>query len=253
MKTWHKAASAVAVAAVLFPQPAKALFGEDIPYLIQLVKQGVDSYRLGTEMRDAIQNAQLYFTSKAYWRGVLNQAVNGVVYGTQNLYGETAQWTPAMTTGEGVEAAWRRATLEPRTATWVANDPAAQSQLATLETLDAAAITGMTAHGQSLVAQQQSVDAVQRLEDSAMDTSPESNTEAAQLNLLTAGSAQSLRMQQTSNVIGLAQLQLLTTQVKAERDRIAQRLNYDADREQYQQTEGGSIGHMSQSMGWIPQ
>jgi hypothetical protein len=146
MRRWQKITAVAGIGALLFPRPAKALFGEDIPFLIQLVNQSIQDYRLARQAYDEMKRAGYYMTHINV-RQLLFQSVNTA---TRNVYGETINWPMAMNNGSNVSGAWSRATVQVNPASWYRDDLAAQSALANVEILDAAATNAMTIHGQAL-------------------------------------------------------------------------------------------------------
>lgn len=68
-----------------------------------------------------------------------------------------------------------------------------------MDTFDGAGPTAVQTLGNARTQQTQMSEAIAQLQASALDGSAGTNSEVEQLNLLTAGSVQSLQMQQTTN------------------------------------------------------
>jgi hypothetical protein len=148
-----------------------------------------------------------------------------------NIYGTTSGWTLGINTGQGIAAGYSDAT-EPlgRYGSAMGNIPADQqprvkTDYATVELTDGANRAAMTTLGQ-LRANATAVEgAIQRLEDDALSSDPDMNTEIAVLNKIDAANLINLRNSQDTNKLlaALAEEQIINA--KRQRDDEAQTIN----------------------------
>ena len=226
MKTRYKIATGVVFGSLLFSVPAKAFFGEDIPFLINLVRQGIQDYRLATQAYNQAKRAGYYFTHLNV-RQILFNSLNTA---TQDLYGETLPWTGALATGTNTSPAWARASVPLSVPSWMQSDRIGQSRLASIEILNSAGARAMAVHGQALV---------------------QTNSLAANLDNPTI--QDQVQMQQISNNTNQAMLEIAIAQTKVVHDQIAERMGFDADVEQHSQSKSAGLGPQSSKLGWVPE
>jgi hypothetical protein len=148
-----------------------------------------------------------------------------------NTYGTTGGWTLGVNTGQGIAAGYSDAT-EPlgRYGAAMSNIPADQqprvkTDYATVELTDGANLAAMATLGQ-LRANAPAVEgAIQRLEDDALSSDPDMNTEIAVLNKIDAAGLINLRNTQDANKLlaALAEEQIINA--KRQRDAEAQAIN----------------------------
>jgi hypothetical protein len=148
-----------------------------------------------------------------------------------NTYGTTSGWTLGINTGQGIAAGYSDAT-EPlgRYGAAMGNIPADQqprvkTDYATVELTDGANLAAMTTLGQLRGNAHAVEGAIQRLEDDALSSDPDMNTEIAVLNKIDAANLINLRNSQDTNKLlaALAEEQIINA--KRQRDAEAQAIN----------------------------
>lgn len=181
------------------------------------------------EVQQIKANAQ-YLFSKHALRAYTNQVLNSY---TLNRYGEMITWNPAVNQGANPRGAWQNATVVLRPLPFLNGQPLGMSSdianVGSVEAADGAGVTALGTIGNTRAQLAQMDAAIDQLQQSAQDTSTTGNSEAAQLNLLTAGSVQSLAMQQASNNALISLLEEQTISNKIGRDSLVDDLNSRAD------------------------
>ena len=157
-------------------------------------------------------------------------AIRGIgVNSTRNTYGETAGMQAAMNNATGIASAWRVSSVSPGTLLgYLSRQTPGQSthlsHLATVEMQDSAGQTSLQAIGDFRSTDAANQSAFTRLEQNVQDTSPDFNTEAAQLNLANAIALQHLKQQRANNVLQAALLEQQLAANKYQRDTTAAHL-----------------------------
>lgn len=236
MKTIYKAA---AIASIL-TAPAFALFGvadwvePGVGFQIQFAKDVAQALQLYTVTKDALS----FFKQKNRWQGQASQIVNTVA---GNQSGAMGGWAGAVGTGTGVAGVWRGATM-PIPTTLPVSNRSIQTDMASIEAVDAAAQTALMTHGRSLTNLTQLAGIITNFKQTLFDTSAGTNSQVQQLNLLNAGQSQHMDLDQNRAQIEAAQLQLSAASAMQARNDLAGKLQYQADLTQEGTAQNYSLG-----------
>jgi type IV secretion system protein TrbJ len=221
---------------LLLSQPAKALFGlpdlvfdpetwAEIGLVYQTAMQTYNSVKM--EVNQIVYNAQ-HFSAKEFLRSFGTAFFRAY---TRNIHGETQSWDETVNGGNPNSApvAWQQSTITLEENPYIGSDPVGSEQLANLANIeidDSVATEALTAIGNTSQAQQSADQALQNLENTALDSTDDTNSEVQQLNLIAGGAVQQLRYLQTLVSLQKTQVQLSVAQVKTERDRQVTAANF---------------------------
>lgn len=235
-------AGAIALTAgFLFTPPAKAIFGfgdivfdptataklvQQIQQYQQLLQNEIQLYQTAKTQYQMLKFNLEQYTSKQFWKtwgvALLHSSVG-------NRYGETAVWNQAVNYGQGVPTAWSLATLPVQNGQFLAQQPLGNSpflsSLAAVEIQDSAGQISMATLAAVRQQQAANAQAINRLEQTALSSSPADNTEIKQLNLLNAAQLQNMRMQQGTQALQAEILEQLLAANLEQRNLHAKALN----------------------------
>lgn len=197
-----------------------------------------------------LRNNMAYLTNKSQFRTgamlLLNSTLGSPV---NNLYGETAGMTNALTLGgKYALPAWANAAVKVDTSPWANGMIPGAPQLASLasqEMMQAAGTNNVATVGNARNYLNQSQTARTSWENTVHDPGAADNTQAAQLNLLTTGTAQTLDLSAMNLQVNASMLQTMSGVAKEFSDAHAEDLNLQAREYQYQRTEATGMGGMA--------
>lgn len=203
----------------------------------------VQLYKTATQTYNQIAYSAGWFKNKTAWLGIATQVVNS---NTRNLFGETAGWNPAVTSGINIPGVWGTATYGIHPPPFYSGYPLGASStsanIASVNVADGMTEAAMLAIANSRHNQPANDLALSNLEQTSQDTALDSNSEVEQLNLLTSGAVLANRQQEDSNALltTIAEQQILTN--KIQRDMLADNLNVMTTADTYTASEATSWG-----------
>jgi len=187
-----------------------------------------NSVKIYTTAKSELQAFQMNVTALrtknwlSFVRGFRNDSI-------VNRFGETAAMQSALNSGSGVSSAWQKATLATPNLSNLSRETVGSSQhlahLATMEMQDSAGMTALGALGDFRVTDAQNQANYAQLETLVLDTSPGSNTAAAQQNIANGVALQQLKAMRTQTGINAALLEQQLAANKYSRDSMASHLN----------------------------
>jgi hypothetical protein len=245
------AVSLLAVTFVLTPR-ARALFGlGDIvidPTAIAKLAQQISQYQqMLSQYQSMLTTANNTFNmwkqnfialgSKQTWKTFGLSLMND---STQNLYGETANWSTAINYGgSAIPQAWRSATLPvTNPGAFLSSETLGASAhlpaLASIEMTDGTAQDSMNTLASYRQQQTENAAALNQLEQTALSQDPNSNTLVAQQNIANAALMQQIRVMQANGTINAALLQQQLVANTYQRNLAAETINTYAVLAQHQ-------------------
>jgi hypothetical protein len=239
-------ASVAALPTMLLAQ----IFGPTIVYdptqsahVLTEIARIVQLYKTATQTYNQIAYNAAWFTNKSRWLGIATQVVNS---NTRSIFGETAGWNPAVTTGINIPGAWSTATYGIHPPPFYASFPLGASSIsaniASVNVADGMTEAAMLAIANSRRNQPSNDRALSDLEATSQDAGSGANSEVEQLNLLTSGTVLANRQQEDSNALltSIAEQQILTN--KVQRDLLANNLNVMTTADTYTESEATGWG-----------
>lgn len=225
-------------AGLVLTTPAFALFGFDIVYDPTEVAQTIANLKqaiqiaLTTKQSLAMMQANLKnFSLKTAWQTTKSSLMAEAV---QNSYGETAGWNAALNTNSpgAAKTAWDMATLQVSPGTYLSGQmlgsSSGLSSLAMIETFDASSPACLNAVGQYRALEATNAAAQAALENDELDTSPGTNSEIEQLNLLNASNAQRFHEMQSQGALHACLVEQTTISNMSQRNAAASAINDSA-------------------------
>ena len=188
-----------------------------------------------------IESNVVHFSAKQQWQTTLNALKN---LNVANLLGETNGMSVALTTNSPSTstAAWKTATVPIGSGTntflegQAPGNSTQLSQLAMVEMFDSISPDCLTAVGQYRTNRTQDQASVLALWNQQFDTSPDTNSEVEQLNLLNAAEAQKLSEMQSQGTMQVCLASQMTVANMQQRNAAAQDLNSAAAVQQQRST-----------------
>jgi hypothetical protein len=234
---------------VLIPPLALAQFG--IPgaptvvfdpvqsaHVVAEIQQIISLFNIATQTYNQIAYNAGWTPLRTPWLGVPTPIVLST---TRTIFGETATWNPAVTTGIGIPPAWGTATYginpPPFYAGWPRGASSISANIASIMVADGSGQAAMQTIANSRINQPINDLALANLEASAQDTSLNTNSEVEQLNQISSSSVLTNRQAENANALltTIAEQQILTN--KIQRDTLADNLNVMSVRDNYIATE----------------
>jgi hypothetical protein len=234
------AVSLIAAGFLLAPR-ARALFGFDVvidPTAIGKLAQQIAQYQQMIAQYSQMANTTnntfnmwkqnfVALSNKQTWKSFGMPFVND---NTQNVYGETANWSSAVNFGAGIPQAWTNATLPvnhsgPFLSSQVLGSSAHLSNLASIEASDGTALDSMSVLAGYRQMQTENATALNQLEQTALSQDPNNNTLIGQQNITNAALMQQLRSMQANGTVAAALLQQQLIANTYQRNAAAETLN----------------------------
>jgi hypothetical protein len=229
---------------VLFVIPFLALSQFGIPttvfdpvqsaHVLTEIAKIIQIYNLATQTYNQIAYNAGWTPVRTPWLGVATPIVLST---TRSIFGETATWNPAVTTGIGIPPAWGTATYginpPPFYAGWPLGASSISANIASIMVADGSSQAAMQTIANSRTNQPMNDLALASLEASAQDTTLATNSEIEQLNQLSSSNVLSNRQAEDANALltTIAEQQILTN--KIQRDTLADNLNVMSVRDNY--------------------
>jgi hypothetical protein len=195
-------------------------------HVITEIAKIVQLYNMATQTYNQIAYSAGWTPVKTPWLGVATPIVLST---TQTLFGETAAWNPAVTTGLGIPPAWGAATYginpPPFYAGWPVGNSSISANIASVMVADGMSQAAMQTIANSRSDQPLNDLAIFNLEFSSQGTGLDTNSEVEQLNQINSGSVLANRQAEDGNALltTIAEQQILTN--KIQRDALADNLN----------------------------
>jgi hypothetical protein len=188
---------------ILAPQKAKAWFGEDIFILAQQLTQQIKMVTHLKAQYDQLKTQAMQFKNiRPSWK-MVTQRIEG--NSTPNVYGETANWSSAVSGTGDVQDALRKATIPLHANPNFRNEPVGNSPIsaaiATANIFDGSSISAMSTIGAARKAQMQVNQSISSLEALALSDKDDDNTQEKSLNIIGAAAVQNLRLQQNQQAL----------------------------------------------------
>ncbi len=204
----------------------------------------------------AIEANVTHFSFKQLWQTTETQMANTNV---KNLFGETNGMSTALNTNSSTAAtmAWNSSTvpLNSDATSYLASQPATsaqRSQLAMIESSDAASPDCLNAVGKYRAARAANAAAETNLEQQQLDSSSATNSEVEQLNLLNASEAQKMTEMQTQGVLHACLAEQMAVSNMQQRNAAAQDLNTWGYVQQQQAANPTFAGNGSDTDSYLP-
>lgn len=221
-------------AVLLLPVPLHALFGEDIPWLSSILSEDVT---IATTAIDSFKEAKQmakHLMHKETWLNTVGLTANVVI---KNQLGETADLNQAMHDTDyarnNFDEAYGKATVSTGDTSYLSQDAPGQSRrsarLATVEMSDAAVQNCTVLIAQYNQLSQQNQQAYAELSDLALSSDDDSNTNAAQLNIVAGELGQQLAEMKNSGPLHACRAQMEAVQLKDRRDQIAEQIQLEGE------------------------
>jgi hypothetical protein len=194
----------------------------------------IQIYNLATQTYNQIAYNAGWTPVRTPWLGVATPIMLST---TRSIFGETATWNPAVTTGIGIPPAWGTATYginpPPFYAGWPLGASSISANIASIMVADGSSQAAMQTIANSRTNQPINDLALASLEASAQDTTLATNSEIEQLNQLSSSNVLSNRQAEDANALltTIAEQQILTN--KIQRDTLADNLNVMSIRDNY--------------------
>jgi hypothetical protein len=203
-------------------------------HVITEITRIVQLYNMATQTYNQIAYSAGWTPVKTPWLGVATPIVLST---TQTVFGETAAWNPAVTTGVGIPPAWSEATYginpPPFYAGWPIGASSISANIASINVADGMSQAAMQTISNSRSNQPMNDLALSHLETSAQDTTLNTNSEVEQLNQISGSNVLANRQAEDANALltTIAEQQLLMN--KTTRDTLADNLNVMSVRDNY--------------------
>jgi hypothetical protein len=162
----------------------------------------IQIYNLATQTYNQIAYSAGWTPVRTPWLGVATPIVLST---TRSIFGETATWNPAVTTGIGIPPAWGTATYgiypPPFYAGWPLGASSISANIASIMVADGSSQAAMQTIANSRSNQPINDLAVGALESAAQDTTFNTNSEIEQLNQLSSSNVLSNRQAEDANAL----------------------------------------------------
>jgi hypothetical protein len=221
-----------------------------VTQIIAEVRQVIQLYNVATQTYNQIAYSAGWTPVRTPWLGV---ATPIVLSQTATIFGETAPWNPAVTTGIGIQPAWQTATYAinppPFWAGYPLGNSTVSANIASINVADGTSQAAMQTIANSRTNQPINDLALANLEMSAQDTSDATNSEVEQLNQIASSTVLSNRQAEDTNALltTVAEQQIVLN--KIQRDSLASSLNVQAKRDLTYETEPTGIGSFAALFG----
>jgi hypothetical protein len=244
---WKRAALCL----LLLPLVASPQFGipqlvydpAAVAQIIAEIKQIIQVYTVVTNTYNQIAYNAGWTPVRTPWLGVATPVVLST---TGTVFGETAGWTQAVTTGAGITGAWGTAAYGINPPPFYGGFPLGASSISTniasINVADGMSQAAMQTIANSRANQPLNDTALASLEASAQDTTLNTNSEIQQLNQISSSTVLANRQTEDANALltTIAEQQILLN--KIQRDALADNLNVMSIRDQYIASEATAWG-----------
>ncbi len=231
MPVLRKTRRNIVIASALFTLtavPSFAIFGlGDVVFDPSVYAQAIAQGLSAANTLTAIENNLRSFSFKQLWQTTQSSLRQASV---RNRFGETNGWSAALNTDSPASAAsaWSSANipLDPTlTSSAISRTLGASASLAMIEALDSISPDCLNTIGQYRALRAQNATAETSLEQQQLDSSPATNSEIEQLNLLNASEAQKMTELQAQGIIGTCLAAQATVANMQQRNAAVQDLN----------------------------